>query len=141
MSFSQKFRISEYRITQVGSWIISLRPTQVTLGSLVLSLQRDCSNIADLTETESQDLGQSFKVIQRLFEKTFNPQKINYLLLMMVDNQVHFHVIPRYEQPVIFMNKVYPDKYFPKPVDITNSLELNESDFLEILSHYKRTIK
>ena len=34
--------------------------------------------------------------------KAFSYQKINYLMLMMVDPDVHFHVIPRYEETKSF---------------------------------------
>jgi diadenosine tetraphosphate (Ap4A) HIT family hydrolase len=36
--------------------------------------------------------------IERALKAAFSYEKINYLMLMMVDPNVHFHVIPRYSQ-------------------------------------------
>ena len=50
---------------------------------------------------------------QAVLRKRFNYSKINYLMLMMVDPAVHFHVIPRYEHPVSFCDNDYPDAGWP----------------------------
>ncbi|NGM73074.1 adenylyltransferase/cytidyltransferase family protein [Sphingobacterium sp. SGL-16] len=42
---------------------------------------------------------------------------------MLVDKQVHFHVIPRYCNEKRFLNNIYTDVYWPNPVDITNYIE------------------
>ena len=34
--------------------------------------------------------------VETAFARTFRPDKFNYLMLMMVDPNVHFHVLPRY---------------------------------------------
>ena len=40
--FKAKFKVSEYLIRKIGGWNISVRPMQITIGSLVLSLDRKC---------------------------------------------------------------------------------------------------
>lgn len=133
--FRKKFQIEPLEIKKIGSWIISLRPQQVTLGSLVLSLARKCPHLGEMTEQEGQELSQAFKFVEALLQKTFHPGKINYLALMMVDHQVHFHVIPRYEKPVEFNGHTYQDKDWPKPPKVTEPLEINENDIIS-LKHY-----
>lgn len=123
-AFIEKFKIKELLIVKVGCWNISLRPAQITLGSLVLSLDRPCREMSGLTEDESRDLGQAFKVIQEILTKAFKPDKINYLALMMVDHQVHFHVIPRYESERPFEGISYVDKDWPKPPNVLEALDL-----------------
>lgn len=116
--FNKKFQIDELLIDQIGNWKISLRPEQPTIGSMVLSLARPCPVFSKLTEEESKDLGKAFKVIERLYLITFKPQKVNYLALMMVDEQVHYHVLPRYENSVEFDGNLCVDQWWPKPVDL-----------------------
>ena len=96
--FISKFRLLDFEIKKVGSWIISLRPQQPTLGACVITLNRECEKLSSLTEKEGLELSLTFKEVERILAATFKPDKINYLALMMVDNQVHFHVIPRYEK-------------------------------------------
>src|SRR5690625_6323285 len=88
-NFKNKFQIKELFITKVGNWNISLRPKQITIGSLILSLNRKCPEMTNLTLEEGKDLVRSFQVIQELMNKSFKPEKLNYLALMMVDQQVH----------------------------------------------------
>lgn len=137
-SFKKKFKVEELLITKVGAWNISLRPAQVTIGSLVLSLDRECPVLGGLTIEDASDLGVAFKEIEKIYNETFQPDKINYLALMMVDEQVHFHVIPRYSRPVIFQGQQFPDKNWPMPTDVTDALTLNDTTLLAILDYFKR---
>src|SRR5690554_4574115 len=102
--FREKFKIESLEIKQVGSWIISLRPKQVTLGSMILSLDRKCPHFSELTAEEGEELSEAFKMLEDLLRSTFSPDKINYLALMMLDEQVHFHVIPRYKEQIVYNN-------------------------------------
>lgn len=132
-AFREKFKIEELLITQVGSWNISLRPKQVTLGSLVLSLNRKCPEMRDLTAEEAADLSKAFKKIDEIL-KPFNPDKLNYLALMMVDSQVHFHVIPRYEQPIEFKGLECEDKDWPKPPILSDNLLFSDDQLNSLKS-------
>lgn len=127
LEFRNKFRIEDLLIKRVGGWNISLRPVQITLGALILSLDRPCPDMGGLTFDESLELGEAFKVIQNLFTQTFKPDKINYLALMMVDHQVHFHVIPRYESERVFEEEKFADRDWPNPPDLFCSLELDSA--------------
>lgn len=135
--FKKKFNIEELFIGKIGDWVISLRPEQLTLGSLVLSLNRSCESLGDLTPAESKDLAMAFSTIDDIFLRTFNPDKINYLALMMVDNQVHFHVIPRYKSKVEFNGSLYSDNCWPKAHDLNTVISLSCADskkLVEVLS-------
>lgn len=113
--FISKFRLLDFEIKKVGSWIISLRPQQPTLGACVITLNRECEKLSSLTEKEGLELSLTFKEVERILAATFKPDKINYLALMMVDNQVHFHVLPRYEKKRSFEEVDFIDHSWPKP--------------------------
>lgn len=138
MEFAEKFEIEKLQITKVGSWIISLRPEQVTLGSLILSLERTCFSLGELTQQEGTDLSKAFEVIDQLLKKTFKPDKINYLALMMVDDQVHFHVMPRYSSVIQFDGKEYADENWPKPPVLTDLFSLSERELLQLTYYIKK---
>ena len=51
---------------------------------------------------------------ERKLRDAFQFDKINYLLLMMVDRHLHFHVIPRYAETRSFAGVEWPDPAWPK---------------------------
>jgi diadenosine tetraphosphate (Ap4A) HIT family hydrolase len=131
--FAKRFQLEDLTIEIIGPWIISLRPQQPTIGSLVLTLNRECERFGEISEHEATYLSRAFRQVELLLKKTFNPPKINYLALMMVDNQVHYHIIPRYENPVLLAGKEYFDKNWPKPP----SLEPTDISHDDIRSIYR----
>lgn len=114
-AFLRKFQIERLTVMSVGSWVVSVRPEQVTVGSLVLSLARPCSAFGQLTRAEGADLAAAFRAIEKLCAASFRPDRINYLALMMVDSQVHFHVIPRYTRAIVLGGLSFVDRDWPKP--------------------------
>ena len=95
--FKKKFKTKELLIHETEHWVWYLRPVQATLGAGVLSLKRECPVFSELNQEEFCDLNNIIKVIEKTLKQTFKYDIMNYLMLMMVDNQVHYHVIPRYE--------------------------------------------
>jgi len=91
--FRNKFKIEELKIYESGYWIWSLRPHQATLGASILSLRRECPNFGGLAPDEYTDLNNIIKVIEKTLKQLFGYDIMNYLMLMMVDKQVHYHVI------------------------------------------------
>jgi len=91
-----KFGYPATRIAEWTHWIVLLRPAQPTAGSLVLAAKSDATAFSDLTPDAFAELAQVIAAVERALHATVSPDKINYLMLMMVDPHVHFHVIPRY---------------------------------------------
>jgi diadenosine tetraphosphate (Ap4A) HIT family hydrolase len=137
--YINKFKIEKYLITYTETWLISLRPLQPTIGSLVLSVNRKCKAFSDLNENEGSDLIRAFKIIEKLYKNTLKPNKINYLALMMVDEQVHYHVIPRYKSAIQFNKEEYIDKNWPGPPELT-PLEFSSGNFIDLSTYLKQNI-
>ena len=64
--------------------------------------------------------------IEFTLKKLFEYDKINYLMLMMVDPHVHYHVIPRYEQAPVFKDMTCQDTGWPGQPDLGHDLNLSE---------------
>src|SRR5699024_8987130 len=110
----EKFKVNEFKIYESEYWNWSLRPNQSTLGSGILSLKRECNTFSALKLEEFSDLHNIIKIIESSLEKTFKYDIMNYLMLMMIDKQVHYHVIPRYKQEINYNNKKWQDKGWPE---------------------------
>jgi diadenosine tetraphosphate (Ap4A) HIT family hydrolase len=111
--FKSKFRTEELRIYETDHWIWSLRPVQCTLGAGILSLKRECTVFSGLKKEEFLDLNNVIILIEKTLKKAFSYDIMNYLMLMMVDKQVHFHVIPRYEKTLDFIGRFWEDSGWP----------------------------
>jgi len=121
--FREKFRVEELKLFETKHWVWSLRPVQVTLGSGVLSLKRPCSFFSQLEEAEFCDLQAIIEVIEQSLSRTFNYDVANYLMLMMVDKHVHFHVIPRYGRSIEMFDTVWHDRCWPGVPDLAVGIE------------------
>lgn len=125
--FNQKFKIDELKIYETEYWTWSLRPVQATLGAGVLSLKRECPVFSDLNQEEFCDLKNIIKVIEKTLKITFNYEIMNYLMLMMVDKQVHYHVIPRYERTIDFAGISWQDSGWPGVPNLAgNETDINK---------------
>jgi diadenosine tetraphosphate (Ap4A) HIT family hydrolase len=61
--------------------------------------------------------------LEAALKKAFRYDKLNYLMLMMVDPQVHFHVIPRYADVREFEGLSFRDAGWPGPPELGRSNE------------------
>lgn len=122
-------------------WAVLLRPGQVTLGSLVLVCKEPAHSFSEISPQALADLVELTGHIERSLKRAFANDKINYLMLMMVDPDVHFHVIPRYAQERCFNESVFYDYSWPNPPDLSRSNELNdamrEAIRQHLLSHWE----
>ena len=74
-------------------WSVLLRPKQVTLGSLVLVAKERATAWPMLGAAAFEELKAITADIEQALRQSFDHDKINYLMLMMVDPHVHFHVL------------------------------------------------
>jgi diadenosine tetraphosphate (Ap4A) HIT family hydrolase len=110
-----KFGDAGNRIAQTSYWSVLLRPRQPTLGSLVLVCREDAKAFGDVSAAAFADLQAVVKSIEAALRDVVGYERINYLMLMMVDPDVHFHVIPRYSVTREFAGATFPDNGWPGP--------------------------
>jgi diadenosine tetraphosphate (Ap4A) HIT family hydrolase len=137
----KKFGYPQTLIKEFKKWVIVLRPQQVTLGSLILICQDDAKAFSDISPEAFSELPQVIKEIESSLSKAFSYKKINYLMLMMVDPDVHFHVIPRYEETKSFSQHDFFDHGWPGTPDLKNPNKTDSSLTIAILAHLKENWK
>ena len=91
----EKFGYPATLIRDYRHWVVLLRPAQPTLASLVLAAKSDATAFGALPPEAYAELAAITSEIEAALGSAVAFQKINYLMLMMVDPHVHFHVIPR----------------------------------------------
>lgn len=110
------------RIAQTAHWTVLLRPRQPTLGSLVLVCREPAQAFGQLSAAAYADLGCVVAILEPTLREFVGYERINYLMLMMVDPDVHFHVIPRYSAARRFADVEYPDVGWPGPPQLDAAL-------------------
>src|SRR5690606_26812247 len=111
-----KFGYPETLVAETDRWAVLLRPQQVTLGSLVLICREpDTKAFSDLSEAAFAALRTVVKGVEAPLRRIVNYQNINYLMLMIVERVVHFHVFPRYEGSLGHAGLDFTDRCWPGP--------------------------
>jgi diadenosine tetraphosphate (Ap4A) HIT family hydrolase len=113
-------------IADYDHWVVLLRPSQPTLCSLVLAAKSDATAFGDLPPPFHAELARVTADIEAALTKAVGYAKINYLMLMMVDPNVHFHVLPRYEGSRSHGGVTVPDAGWPKIPALGEAVALDE---------------
>jgi diadenosine tetraphosphate (Ap4A) HIT family hydrolase len=120
-----KFGDPSTRIAQTERWSVLLRPMQPTLGSLVLVCREPVLAFADCSPEAFTELRGVVRGVEQMLRAFVAYERINYLMLMMVDPDVHFHVIPRYPDTRNFIGVEYRDAGWPGPPALNPAVSLD----------------
>src|ERR1700752_3109786 len=113
-----KFGYPETLLADYDNWSVLLRPSQCTLGALVLVAKSEATAFSSLP---SECFAELFHVVDDIETALTNFRlysKINYLMLMMCDPHVHSHVFPRYPAVEFFAATSFSDPGWPGPPDL-----------------------
>lgn len=121
-----KFGYPGTLIKEWDHWAVLLRPAQVTLGSLVLAAKSEATAYSDLPDQAFAEQAEAVRAIERALREFCDFERLNYLMLMMVDPNVHFHVIPRYEKPRQWNGLDFPDAGWPGPPELKSAVNPGE---------------
>lgn len=120
----RKFGYPATLIAEYEHWAVLLRPAQVTLGSLVLAAREDSTAFSELPDEAFAEQALAVRAIETALRSFSRYERINYLMLMMVDPNVHFHVIPRYSGGREWNGLEFPDQGWPGPPQLKSVVEL-----------------
>ncbi len=98
----QAFGYPDTLIREYSHWCVLLRPAQVTLGALVLACKDSAQKFSDISAEAFAEQAEVVGDIERVLRDFVQFEKMNYMMLMMVDPDVHYHVLPRYSAPRSF---------------------------------------
>lgn len=129
-----KFGFPETVVADYVSWTLQLRPKQVTLGSLVLVCKAPVRAFHEIGAAAFAELERVTTDIERVLTTLVRYERINYLMLMMVDPDVHFHVIPRYSQARSFAGAEFVDAGWPGPPDLKTGIDAEDILRAELLT-------
>jgi diadenosine tetraphosphate (Ap4A) HIT family hydrolase len=121
----QAFAFPDSLVREFDHWVVLVRPDQVTLGSLVLAAKSEVTAYGALPPEAFAEQGAIIAAIERGLRAFVQYEKINYLMLMMVDPNPHFHVIPRYSETRQWGGLEFPDAGWPKAPQLGSAVALS----------------
>ncbi len=128
----EKFGYPATLVREFDHWLVLLRPAQVTLGSLVLAAKSDATAYSELPREAFEEQADVVRTIEMGLSAFCQYERINYLMLMMVDPNVHFHVIPRYSAPREWNGIDFPDPGWPGPPQLGSVVTLTSGRIHEL---------
>lgn len=132
----EKFGWPETLVREFEHWVVLVRPAQVTLGSLVLAAKSDATAYGQLPRAAFAEQADAVAAIERALRAFTACERINYLMLMMVDPNVHFHVIPRYSEPRAWNGVEFPDAGWPGAPDLSNAIRLSDDQIAALVARF-----
>jgi len=123
----EKFGYPATCLFESPHWVVLLRPVQCTLGALILCSTTYERALPSLPSAAFIDLKDVCRRLEYALSESFGHEKINYLMLMMVDPEVHFHVVPRYSSEQVFAGYHFPDTGWPGPPDIAAGVATDDA--------------
>lgn len=135
----RKFGHPATLIAEYAHWVVLLRPAQPTLGSLILAAKSEATAFAALDPAAMAGLHEAVRDIEAALAAAIRYEKINYLMLMMVDPNVHFHVIPRYEGERSACGVTVRDAGWPKVPALGEAVELTPDQAETLVASFKES--
>jgi diadenosine tetraphosphate (Ap4A) HIT family hydrolase len=133
-----KFGYPASLIREYEHWVVQLRPAQVTLGSLILAAKSEATAFGKLPPGAHAELASVTREIEATLMVEIDYEKINYLMLMMVDPHVHFHVLPRYSGARSIDGISLDDGGWPGQPDLASAVKLGPADFEQLRERLSR---
>ena len=133
----EKFGWPATLIAEFDHWLVLLRPAQPTLGSLVLAAKSDATAFAGLPGEAHAELKRVTGAIEAALARFTGYARLNYLMLMMVDRHVHFHVIPRYEGAREWGGVAFPDAGWPAVPQLGEAVNLEPAQREALVAELK----
>ena len=130
----EKFGYPATLVREFDHWLVLLRPAQVTLGSLVLAAKSAATAYHQLPRDAFVEQADAVSAIEKTLADFCAYERINYLMLMMVDPNVHFHVIPRYSAAREWRGTEFPDAGWPGPPQLGSAVKLGATQITILTS-------
>lgn len=120
-----KFGYPASLLADYDHWVVLVRPVQVTAGSLVLAAKSEATAFGALPPAAHAELAAITSSVESTLRSAVQYEKINYLMLMMVDPYVHFHVFPRYEGERTLADMAFKDEGWPGQPNLASGAALS----------------
>ncbi len=133
----KKFGYPGSLVREYEHWLVLVRPEQVTLGALILIEKSGAHSFSKVPPESFVEFGQVVTDAENILATEFQYDKLNYLMLMMADPEVHFHLIPRYSKGRFFSSINFEDSGWPALPALDRVNEVPDEIMAELVTMLK----
>jgi diadenosine tetraphosphate (Ap4A) HIT family hydrolase len=133
---ARKFGYPQTKVAETQHWLVLVRPQQPTFGALVLVCKDEAQAFSQISPAAFADLKTAIAGVETLLKAEVAYDRINYLMLMMVDPDVHFHVIPRYEGARSHRGRSFADAGWPGPPNLASNVALSDDEAAQLAADF-----
>lgn len=133
----EKFGYPSSLVAEYEHWTVLLRGVQNSAGCLILACNEDAEALPDVSPAAYAQLPVVTGHLEATLREVFAFEKINYLLLMMVDKHVHFHVLPRHGEPRTFEDVTFVDAGWPRAPALGEATSVPPETFARLVQHLR----
>lgn len=137
LEFMSKFKPDTRCIKEFKYWIVCVRAKARTLGDAVILLKRETPALAGMLPEEGEEFPEVVKWYEETCSKKFGAVKFNYVIMMMSDFFVHYHVFPRYDKDVSMFDMEWKDLEWPRAINFQEGIILEDDKIEEIKNYMK----
>jgi diadenosine tetraphosphate (Ap4A) HIT family hydrolase len=137
----------EYLVTETKFWRVIQADDQLYLGRCYINLKRHAKSLSDLTKEEWLDFLELIKKLEKAIKKAFGADLFNWTCMMNhayrnnpPTPHVHWHLRPRYKNPVKILDVLFEDKEFGSRYSHDKGPELTEKVRKEILKKIQSSL-
>ena len=120
-------------IKDFGNWILRINPFQFLLGVCGLVPKDHKEGLTSLSEPEVIEAFNHLQAIEQSIQKSFSPDWFNYLQTNNNVRHLHFHIVPRYKNPVQFLDEEFIDATF-NAMPTENTRQLPEETMQKLIA-------
>ena len=131
LEFAGRFNKPELVLKEFKHWVIIIRENVVTLGSCIIILKSGKPFLKDVSSEEMEEFSEACKWFEDKTKSLYGAEKWNYCAMMMKDEFVHFHAIPRYAKKINYYDKVWIDTDWPKGTSL-NKIDVDKETLMKI---------
>ena len=137
LEFAGRFNRQDLVVKEFKYWVVILRENVTTLGSCIFILKSGKPFLKDLTGEEMAELSDVHNWFESKTKELYGAEKWNYCAMMMKDEFVHYHAIPRYSKTVSAYGREWIDSDWPKGTKL-GKLEVDSEVLIEIIEDFKK---
>ncbi|MBL7155348.1 MAG: HIT family protein, partial [Candidatus Portnoybacteria bacterium] len=104
---------------------------------MILICKDEVTAFSKISEQSFAEFSKIIRETETKVKNLFGNEKFNYFMLMLVDPEVHFHIIPRYSTNKEFEGAIFKDPRWPKSPDLHTLNEIDETTFNKLVKKLK----
>jgi len=136
LKFAGRFNRPDLVVKEFKYWVVILRENVTTLGSCIFILKSGKPFLSQVSNEEMAELAVVHKWFETKTKDLYGAEKWNYCAMMMKDEFVHYHAIPRYSKKVNIYGRGWIDEDWPKATKL-GKIEVDNKVLVQIINDLK----